>query len=214
MNTHKQYQQIINFFKDRYSELNTAAEENSRNPYKTLISCIISQRTKEERTKQASEKLFKKADSPEKMKKLTEQEIKESIKPAGMYNQKAKRIKKTTQKILDEYNGKVPRSREELMKLPGVGYKTADVTKCFGFGEHTIPVDTHVNRVPKRWGWIPKKASKEEVKEKLEKIAPKKDHRLFHVAIIHFGRDLCLPRNPKCEECPFTEFCEYYEKNK
>ncbi len=214
MNLKEQYKEIKKFFEERYSELETAAEDNSRNPYAVLISCIISQRTKEERTKKASRKLFKEADSLEKMNDLSEEEIKELIKQAGMYNQKAKRIKKTTEKILEEHDGEVPRSREELMKLPGVGYKTADVTRCFGFDINTIAVDTHVNRIPKRWGWLPKEASKEEVKKKLEEITPKEDRRFFHVALIHFGRDICLPRNPKCEKCQFTDFCDYYIKKK
>jgi len=213
MDIDEQYQEVKKFFKDRYSDLDTAAEENSRDPYTTLISCIISQRTKEERTKQASKRLFSKADSPEQMDKLSQQEIKESIKPAGMYNQKSKRIKQTTKQILEEYNGKVPKSRVELMKLPGVGYKTADVTRCFGFGIETIPVDTHVNRIPKRLGWVPEDSSKEQVKEKLEEITPKNERGFFHVALIHFGRDICLPRKPKCEECQFTGFCDYYKEN-
>lgn len=214
MSIAKEYQEIKEFFKERYRDLDTAAEENSSDPFTTLVSCIISQRTKEERTKQASERLFKLADSPEKMNELTEEEIKEAIRPAGMYNQKSERIKKVTERILNEYDGEVPRSREELMKLPGVGYKTADVTRCFGFGIDTIPVDTHVNRVPKRWGWLPEEASKEEVKQKLEEVASEEEYGFFHVALIHFGRDICLPRGPKCSECPFTDFCQYYKENK
>ncbi len=214
MNIEQQYHEILEFFKNKYSDLDTAAEENSNNAFTTLVSCIISQRTKEERTKKASENLFKLANSPEQMKELTEEEIKETIKPAGMYNQKAERIKKATKRILNEYDGEVPRSRDELMKLPGVGYKTADVTRCFGFNINTIPVDTHVNRIPKRWGWIPEEASKEEVKQKLEEIVPEEEYRFFHVALIHFGREICLPRNPNCGECPFTNFCEYYKENK
>ncbi len=214
MNIEEQYLEMKNFFKDKYSHLDTAAEDNSSNPFTTLISCIISQRTREERTKEASEKLFSKANTPEEMNELTQEEIKELIKKAGMYNQKSKRIKKVTEKILNEHGGKVPESRKELMKLPGVGYKTADVTRCFGFNVDTIPVDTHVNRIPKRIGWIPEKASKEEVREKLEEIVPKEDQRFFHVALIHFGRDICLPRSPKCEKCPFNDFCSYYKENK
>ncbi len=214
MDIKEEYQEVKKFLKKRYSDLDTAAEENSRDPYTTLISCIISQRTREERTKKASENLFNKASSPEKMKELSEEEIKESIKPAGMYNQKAERIKETTDRIIEEYSGEVPKSREELMKLPGVGYKTADVTRCFGFNVNTIPVDTHVNRIPKRLGWVPEDASKEEVKEKLEEITPKKERSFFHVSLIHFGREICLPRKPKCEECPFTNFCKYYKEKR
>lgn len=214
MNLEKQYKQVKDFLRKRYRDLETAAEQRDSDPYKTLVSCIISQRTKEERTREASKKLFIKAQTPQEVSKLDEDRLAELIRPAGMYNQKASRIKKLTEMLLEKHGGKVPESREELMKLPGVGYKTADVTRCFGFGAETIAVDTHVNRIPKRIGWVPEKATFEQVKEKLEELVPRKERRFFHTSLIHFGREICQPIKPRCEKCSFTEFCEYYKKNR
>lgn len=214
MNKEEQYRRMKKFFQERYSDLETAAEQGDSDPYRTLVSCVISQRTKEERTREASRRLFNKANTPKEVSKLSKEEITKAIRPAGMYNQKAERIKKLTDIILEDYNGKVPKSRTKLMELPGVGYKTADVTRCFAFGVETVPVDTHVNRIPKRIGWVSKKSSTEEVREKLEEIVPKKDRRFFHSALIHFGRDICLPRGPRCEECSFNGFCKYYKNKK
>ncbi len=191
------------------------ASVNYKDPFKVLISCILSQRTKEENTEIASKNLFKVADTPEKIVKLNIKKLEKLIKPAGFYRQKAKNIKKLSKIIIEKYNGKVPMDREELMKLPGVGYKTSAIVLSYGFWKPIIAVDTHANRISKRLGLTDWDDDVEEVRKKLEKLFPKKDWFYVNLGFVNFGREICRPVRPKCEICPLKEVCKYYEtKNK
>ncbi|MFN4132812.1 MAG: endonuclease III domain-containing protein, partial [Candidatus Hadarchaeales archaeon] len=122
--------------------------------------------------------------------------------------QKAQRIKEISRIILEKHGGKVPADRNLLMELPGVGPKTADVTLCYGFGEPTIPVDTHVNRISRRLGLVQEKAKIEDVGPTLEKIFPRKDWRLVNRGLVLFGREICLPRYPRCHLCELRRVCK------
>ena len=175
-------------------------------PFKILISCILSQRTKDEITRDASKRLFKIADTPEKILKLSEREIAELIKPVGFYNQKAKRIKEVAKLILEKYGGRIPSSREELMKLPGVGGKTADVVLCYGFGKEVIPVDTHVATISRRLG-LTKAKDPEKIRKDLHRIVPKRYRRIFNLLMVEFGKEVCRTRKPKCRICPIKDYC-------
>jgi len=177
-----------------------------RKPFRVLISCILSQRTKDEITRDASKRLFKIADSPEKILKLSERKIAELIKPVGFYNQKAKRIKEVVKIILEKYGGRVPSSREELMKLPGVGGKTADVVLCYGFGKEVIPVDTHVATISRRLG-LTKSKDPEKIRKDLHRIMPKRYRRIFNLLMVEFGKEVCRTRKPKCRICPIKDYC-------
>jgi len=106
--------------------------------------------------------------------------------------------------------GKIPKTREELMELPGVGFKTADIVLMYGYGIPSIAIDTHCNRVPKRIGLVDKKANVEEVKRTLESLIPKKDWYIVNLGLVRFGQETCRPINPRCEICPMSGFCDYF----
>jgi endonuclease-3 len=183
------------------------------NPFKVLISCILSQRTKDEVTREASEKLFKFANTPEKILKLNERKIESLIYPVGFYRQKAKRIKKVCKILIEKYNGKVPNSREELLKLPGVGFKTADVVLSYGYGKPVIAIDTHVFQVARRLG-LTKSNDPEKIRENLHKIIPKKFRLIVNLLFVEFGKEICRTIRPKCEICPIKKLCEYHKSVK
>ena len=183
------------------------------NPFKVLIACILSQRTKDEITRKATQKLFSKASTPEKILKLKEKEIEELIYPVGFYREKAKRIKKICKILLKQYKGKVPSQREELLKLPGVGSKTADVVLAYGFGKPVVAVDTHVFHIARRLG-LSKGKTPEEVRNDLNRIVPKKFKRLVNLLFVEFGKEICRTNKPKCEICPVKQFCEYFKQKR
>ncbi|MEM5834298.1 MAG: endonuclease III [Candidatus Aenigmatarchaeota archaeon] len=180
-------------------------------PFKLLIGTILSQRTRDEKTSQAWRKLFSKADTPEKILKLDEKEIANLIKEVGFYRQKAKRIKEVSKIIIEKYEGKVPSSRNELMKLPGVGPKTADVVLSYSFGMPVIAVDTHVATISKRLGWT-KNDKPEKIREDLHKIVPQKYRLIINSLFVEFGKEICRAK-PRCYLCPIVKFCKYESKN-
>lgn len=175
-------------------------------PFKILIATILSQRTKDEITREAAKRLFKLADTPDKILKLSEKEIEKLIKPVGFYRQKAKRIREIAEIILKKYKGKIPDSREELLKLPGVGFKTADVVLCYGFKKDVVPVDTHVATIARRLKLTNSK-DPEKIREDLHEKIPEKNRRIFNLLMVEFGKDICKAVKPKCEICPIKNFC-------
>jgi endonuclease-3 len=202
---------LVKVLKGRYRERIRIKPLNNKEIFKVLIKTILSQRTRDENTDKAAKALFSKADTLEKILKLSKKELEKIIRPSGPFIQKAKRIKAVSKIILDEYEGKVPKTREELMDLPGVGFKTADIVLMYGHGIPSIAIDTHCNRVPKRIGLVDNKANVEEVKEVLESLIPKKDWYIVNMGLVQFGREICRPINPKCNICPISNYCEYYK---
>jgi endonuclease-3 len=140
--------------------------------------------------------------------KLSEKQIEKLIYPAGFYRQKAKRIKKICKILIERYKGKVPDSREELLKLPGVGLKTSDVVLSYGYGKPVIAVDTHVFHVARRLG-LTKSNNIEKIREDLHKQIPEKYRLILNLLFVEFGKDICRTIKPKCEVCPIKKFCEY-----
>jgi endonuclease-3 len=197
-------EKIINLLNKRY-RIRPWREK----PFKVLISCILSQRTKDEVTREASKKLFKAANTPDKLAKLSEKQIANLIYPVGFYRQKAKKIKKLCMILLDEYKGKVPRTREELLLLPGVGFKTADVTLSYGYGEPVIAVDVHVGVISRRLG-LTKNEDPEKIREDLHKLVPTKFRRVVNLLFVEFGKEFCRTLRPRCSECPIKEYCGYH----
>jgi len=202
--------QLIKILKNRYEKDIRKIPSNNLEVFRTLITTILSQRTRDENTRSAANALFSRVDAPKKILKLTNRELKRLIKPSGMFRQKAKKIKSVSRIILEKYKGRVPKTREELMNLPGVGFKTADVVLMYGHGIPSIAVDTHTNRVPKRIGLVEKKTNVEEVKRVLESLIPKKDWYIVNMGLVQFGREICQPIRPKCEICPISMNCEYF----
>jgi len=186
------------------------SEENEINhgPYTTLISCILSLRTKDEVTEKASIRLLKKYNTPEKMIKLSEKQIQSLIYPVGFYKTKAKRIKEMSQTLIEKYNSMVPDDFNELLKLKGVGRKTANIVMVYGHKkEGYLPIDTHCHRIPNRLGWI-KTKTPEETEKKLREILPKKHWHDFNNLFVTFGQTICVPISPFCSRCPIKNYCK------
>ena len=184
----------------------TLIKNRTHDPYKILISTVLSLRTQDKTTYKASERLFKVADTPQKMVELTEKEIEKLIYPVGFYRTKAKNIKKISQILLDKYGGKVPDELDELLKLPGVGRKTANLVITLAYGKLGICVDTHVHRISNRLG-IVKTKTPFETEMELRKILPKKWWIEYNDMLVSLGQTICRPINPKCDICPIKEYC-------
>jgi endonuclease-3 len=198
--------QVVKFIRQRYGV--EIARRWYCEPFKVLVGCLLSQRTREENTEAACKALFAVASTPKQISGLSTPELQRLIKPAGLVKQKASNVKQICRILLKKHGGKVPANRELLMKLPGVGPKTADVTLCYGFGHPSIPVDVHVNRISKRLGLVEERAGVERVRETLQKTFPRKDWYLINRGFVLFGREICLPRNPRCDSCGLKNFCK------
>ena len=185
----------------------------SKDPFKVLIATVISQRTKDEVTYTVAEKLFKKYPTPKTLKNAQVEEIAHLIYPAGFYKQKARKIKEIAKIIDENYSGRVPDNLEELLKLPGVGRKTANIVLSRCYDKDVIAVDTHVHRISNRLGWVSTKTP-EETEKALMKILPKKYWRDINELLVMFGRTICKPVGPKCDVCPVRHYCKYYKENK
>ncbi len=182
-------------------------------PFKILIACLLSQRTREENTEAAARKLFAKAKTPQAILKIPLKRLRLLIKPAGFYNQKSLRLKQICKILIEQYGGKVPRTRKQLMELPGIGYKCADIVLMNAFGIPAIAIDIHVYVVGKRLGLAPPAANVEEVKAELEKFFPKQKWKFINLGMVNFGREVCITRKPLCISginCPFSGFCRAY----
>ncbi|WP_456397671.1 endonuclease III domain-containing protein [Desulfurobacterium sp.] len=179
---------------------------HDRDPFKILISTILSLRTKDEVTAKASERLFKKADNPCDMVKLSEEEIQKLIYPVGFYRNKAKTIKEICKTIIEKYKGKVPDSLDELLKLKGVGRKTANLVVTLGFDKPGICVDTHVHRIMNRIGYV-KTKTPEETEFVLRRKLPKKYWKIINELLVALGQHVCHPTSPKCSVCPIRDYC-------
>jgi len=178
-----------------------------RDAYQVLISCILSLRTKDKTTIQASQRLFKAAANPKSMLKLTVTRIKELIYPVGFYRNKSRVILDLSRKLLNDYSGKVPDCLDELLSLKGVGRKTANLVLGLGFGVPAICVDTHVHRISNRLGWV-KTNNPEETEFALQKIIPKSQWIRLNTILVTFGQNLCLPLSPFCSKCNVYKLCK------
>jgi endonuclease-3 len=205
---------LIKTLKKKYRRDIKIKPSTKNEVFKILISTILSQRTRDENTEKASNNLFSKADTPEKILKLTDEELENLIRPSGPYIQKAKRIKEVSRIILEKYKGKVPRTREELMELPGVGLKTSNIVLSYGYGKPVIAVDVHVEVVSKRLGLVSQNISVKEVEDKLEELIPIEDKWIINLGMVQFGREICITRKPKCYICPLNKICSYPNKTK
>jgi endonuclease-3 len=215
MPTTQQISKVIELLKKtqqgiRKTTLNREAKENKNfTPYETLISCLLSLRAKDETTEKISRELFKIANTPQKILKLPQKKLEKLIYSSGYYKNKAKAIKKTSQQIIEYHKGNVPKTKEELLKLYGVGPKTANIVLCFAFGKVVIPVDTNVHRVANRLGWVKTKKFAFEATEKdLEKILPRRYWREINGIFILHGKRICVPISPKCSQCPIRKYCK------
>ena len=175
-------------------------------PFQILISTIISLRTRDPVTFESSERLFARAPDPLLVSKMDTSEISQLIYPAGFYKRKAENIKQISEILLDKHEGHVPRNIEDLLALPGVGRKTANLTLGLSYGIPSLCVDTHVHRIPNRMGWVETKTP-EKTEFALVKILPQKYWIEINELLVAFGQTICTPVSPKCSECPFKDDC-------
>jgi len=184
-------------------------------PFLLLVGTILSQNTNWRNTRAAYNRLITKFHTPGQLARAEVLEIQKLIKPAGLYRMKSKRLKEVARIVLERYRGDLStllrkpseEARRELLSLPGIGYKTADVVLVFGAGRDVLPIDTHIFRVSKRLGFARPKASYEEVRSELEELTPRGHRGEAHVLWIQHGRHYCLARNPLCDECPINDLC-------
>lgn len=201
---------VMNILEQRYLDHRQPTVRRSsqtKDPFKVLIACLLSLRTKDENTEKASNRLFKVAKTPEDILSIPLEELETLIYSSGHYKKKARTLKSVSREILERFSGKVPKTKEELLSIKGVGPKTANIVLCFAFNKLVIPVDVNVHRVSNRLGWVDTKKPEKTEKE-LEKILPKKYWKEFNTVIILFGKSICLPISPKCSICPVKQYCE------
>lgn len=183
------------------------AEQADVTPYRVLIATILSLRTKDTLTSQIAPKLFALADTPQKMVRHSPEEIARLIYPVGFYRNKAKNILAISHTLLKEYGGQVPDDLELLLKLPGVGRKTANLVLTAGFNKPGICVDIHVHRISNRWGYVQTKTP-EQTEFALRDKLPPEYWIEYNALLVSFGQNLCTPVSPWCSRCPLDRFCK------
>jgi endonuclease III len=184
----------------------TLMAETYESPFRVLISCILSLRTQDSTTAKASHRLFAVADTPQAMLKLSTRKIEKLIFPVGFYRTKAKNILDICRTLIDHYGGRVPDEIDELLKLQGVGRKTANLVVTLGYKKPGICVDTHVHRISNRWGYIKTKTPKE-TEFALRAKLPKQYWIEYNDLLVSFGQHLCKPISPFCSQCPVRKYC-------
>ena len=190
--------------KFRTPSVTVIAKKND--PFAVLVSCIISLRTRDEVTELASARLFNLAKLPAELLELSNAKIEKAIYPAAFYRNKTKSLKELCQVLVKEYSGKVPDKLEQLLKLKGVGRKTANLTLILGHNKPGICVDIHVHRISNRWGYV-KTKSPDETEMVLREILPKRFWKGFNDLLVSFGQNLCKPVSPFCSSCPIEDQC-------
>jgi endonuclease-3 len=179
---------------------------NGPDPFRILIGCLLSLRTKDEVTYPATERLFAQAKTPREMLALTDRAIAKTIYPVGFYRTKAKQIRAISKMLLARHGGRVPDTIEELLLLPGVGRKTANLTVTLGFGKPGICVDTHVHRISNRLGWVATR-SPDDTEAALRRVLPKRWWIPINETLVRHGQQVCKPISPMCSVCPVTRAC-------
>ena len=204
--------QVFEFFR-RLAEENPSptTELESGNPYQLLVAVVLSAQATDASVNIACRPLFERIRAPNQMIDFGEERLREALKTIGLFNTKAKNVIALSRALIDRYGGEIPRTREELQELPGVGRKTANVVLNTAFGEETFAVDTHVFRVCNRTGLAPGKTV-DEVEAKLEKIVPQPFRRDAHHWLILHGRYTCKARLPECWRCPVIDLCRFQPK--
>jgi endonuclease-3 len=211
-------EEILNILKnefDKWPENKATVKKmikvHNNEPFKSLIMAVLSTQTKDSITSEISKKLFEIADSPEKILSLTDDELENFLKPISFYKRKAKYIKEISKIIIEKYNGKIPNNYEELIKLPGVGRKVANVFLSNVYKKNVIAVDTHVHRISNRLGWV-KTKNPLQTEKALYEVIPKHLWRDINLYLVAFGQAICSYK-PKCSICPIYQLCPYPNKN-
>jgi endonuclease-3 len=202
---------VLSRIKEEYPKFRmpivTELVQRRRDPYKVLISCLLSLRTKDEVTSKAQERLFKEADTPEKMLVLAPETIEKLIYPVGFYKNKAKVLKDVSATIIEQYDGKVPEDIDELLKMKGIGRKTANLVVTMGYDKPGICVDTHVHRISNRLGYV-STGTPDETEMVLRKKLPSKHWMEINDLLVTWGQNICKPISPLCSQCIVSDLCE------
>jgi len=189
-------------------------EPQWRDPFRILISCIVSQRTRSEITRYVVKELFTKYRDISDLAKADPRDLERILRPAGLFREKAIRIIEASKYILEKFSGEVPDSLEELLKIPGIGRKCANIVLAYAFNKPAIAVDANVLRISKRIGIVDENAKPLDVEKTLAKIVPKNYWRKINISMVRFGREICKPKNPRCDTCFISNYCNYYKRIK
>lgn len=204
---------ILNVLAEHYKEYETVSSLNHSSPYESLVATMLAAQCTDARVNIVTAELFKNYNTPEKMVRLNEEELKTFIKSCGLSNTKAKNILAASRILIEQFNSEVPRTKKEIMTLPGVGSKTANVVLANAYGVPGLAVDTHVGRVATRLG-----LTSEKTPAKIEKalclLIPEKDWLKAHRWLLWHGRLICRSRNPDCQNCPVGKLCPSFSINK
>ena len=202
---------ILDALAESYPEARTALEHES--PFQLLVATILSAQCTDVRVNEVTPELFRDHPDLESFLELRPGDLESAIKTCGLYRNKARNILGAARMIADEHGGEVPRTREELMRLPGVGRKTANVILASAFGQEAIAVDTHVFRVSRRIG-LAEGATPRAVEEDLMEALPSSEWAAAHHRLILHGRRVCVAGRPRCEICPLTRWCDWYREHR
>ncbi len=182
-------------------------QAQTKDPFKVLVATILSARTKDETTSRAVTELFKVVHTADDFDALSAAKLDSIIRQVGFHNEKTKHLKQLPQVLNERFGGKVPSEIDELLELPGVGRKTANLVRSVAFGLPAICVDVHVHRISNRWGYI-RTTSPLESEMALRGILPEKHWINYNSYIVAFGQTLCTPRKPRCQDCPIQRYCQ------
>jgi len=200
---------IVQILKARYHDDTSALMDvsNARDPFRVLISCILSLRTKDEVTAKATKRLFARAKTPAEMLNLTKEEIEAAIYPVGFYHRKAEQILEICRVLIGQYDSRVPDELEELLNFKGVGRKTANIVVTMGYNKLGVAVDTHVHRISNRIGLVATETP-HQTEFALREVLPQKYWIIFNDLLVMHGQNICTPISPKCSMCPISAYCE------
>lgn len=200
---------VINILKDYYPDATCSLDFTT--PFEIVVATILSAQCTDERVNKTTPALFRKYSSPSDFANIDLNILEDLIHPCGFYRNKAKNIKACAQKIVSDFNGEVPRTAEELMSLPGVGRKTANVVLLEAFGmAQGIAVDTHAKRISNLIGFS-NESDPIKIEQDLLKIIPKEYLKDVNHLLVWHGRNICVARNPKCDKCPIKNYCRHYK---
>ena len=205
MTAGREMSRVLTILSRRY-EIHRFKEANGESPFRVLVSCILSLRTKDETTYPATERLFARASDPAGMLRLREATIAKLIFPVGFYRRKAAQIRAISKLLLERHDGEVPRTIDELVALPGVGRKTANLTVTLGYGLPGICVDVHVHRITNRLGWLETRHP-DETEARLREILPRRWWIPINETLVRHGQQVCAPVSPRCSICPVRDSC-------
>ena len=207
MVTHQNIDHVIRTLKQLVRQWQVPVVGHYRDdPFTTLISCLLSLRTKDEVTRAASKRLFRLARTPQQLLKLSTRAIEQAIYPALYYRVKARTLQTVAQTLIERYDGKVPSDLDTLLTIKGVGRKTANLVVTLAFRKAGICVDTHVHRISNRWGYV-KTKTPEQTEMALRRILPRRHWLIYNDLIVTFGQNLCQPVSPWCSRCPLNTGC-------